>query len=792
MLKNYILISLRKIRKNFGLTFLNILGLSIGLSISFIIYTYFIYETEFDKHHLKRSKIFRLIWNYHPEGSESNYVVSRIQDELIVRLRDEYPEIDKVVNLKKIKGDSQVKFKSDVYSETDLFFTGPEVLDIFTFDIIKGDENNLLVNNFDLILSESKSKLYFKNENPIGKTLILETSKDTLLLTVKGVIKDFPVNSTIKFDFIAKINNTYNHYYKVLYSYETYLLLKDGTDYKKLEEKLPEDKYDYGTIMFSNYKLQPLDDIYFNSGYIKSYSKKIGNRTNVYILAIIAFIILLVSVNNFTLFSIFDTKSLIKEFAIRKSVGAALANIQVQQLIKAILYILITLILSLIITYFLIPFWNQNLEVNLLPILFQNIKIVIGFILITIFTIIILGMYGAYNARFLNKLVILNPAFVSLKTKHSFQKLLIVFQVFLFVAISSFSFVVRNQVSFALNKDIGYDKTNLLAIDFSSKELKSKYFAFMAEVKNLSFVECATGISHLIPNADFYKTHFPKFDDPSQNVVLNLLYVNEDFFKTINVNFADNQDSKMIPYKNKSYIINDIAAVELGLNLESGPPYHIIRNNTKDNSIERICKNFDIQSINHHPSPFAIRIRKSPLNYMLIKLAKNPPENALNQLEDIFVKNVSVKGKFNAIYINDHIENYYKKDRMFYKVSLLGTFIAILNAFLGLLNVSFLILKSKSKELLIRKVFGAREVSIFNWLTKDLLKLVVIANILAIPFSIFIIDKWLNNYAQHISLSAQIYIVVFAICVFIMLLISLLSIKFTYRKTIISELNKDS
>lgn len=791
MLKSYFISTTRKIKKNFTINFLNIIGLSVGLTISFLILLYLTHETGFDKQHKKINHIYRLILNYHPEGSEPNYVVSDIENEIILKLREEYPEIKKITNIYKIDGNNYIRYKSVFNIENDIRFADPEVLDIFTFNLLKGDANHLLVNDFDVLITESKSKKYFQNENPIGKILTLETEKDTVLLTVKGIIKDFPVNSTFKFDFIGKMSNSFKDYRNGFFPEETYLLIDPKTDIRELEKKFPVVKYEYETTMINSFTLQSLNDIYFKSGFLQSYSKKNGNKTNVYILSAIAIVILLVSINNYIIFSIFDTKSLIKEIAIRKTVGASLRNLQIQQLFSSFIYALIAFIIASLIMCLLIPSWNNYFEVNLYPILLNNISYTLGIILIAVLTGLISGVYNSFYISTLDPLLLFQSYIISIKRKNLFQKFIIAFQVFLFVSLTSFSILVKNQVNFAIKKETGYDKENILIIDFSNNELKDKYLTFKNELNNLPFIKEVSAINTIFPNTNFGKVHFPKYNEQSKNVIAFSISVDENFFKTMSIPFINGNIEQKAFMDKKAYIINEVAAKELGINKDSKFPVNFLRDNGKTTTIERICRNIDVQSINHQPFPVAFRLKESPLNNILVKLNNHKPDDALQQIETLYYRIVSTDYKLQAFYLKDHFENSYRKDKLFLYAITLGTLITIFIAILGLLNVSLLILKSRTKEILIRKVHGARELSILKLLSVEEVRIVIGANIVAVPFTMYIMNKWLQNYAQHVNITSGIFIISLSLSIIIMFMIAAISLKIIFRKNLLSELNKE-
>ena len=789
MFKNNILIALRKIKRKSVLNLINILGLSLGLSICIIIYLHVINETGYDKYNNNRDNVYRLIRNFHPEGSESNFTTSYIEDELIDRLKNNYPEIDKIASIYKIRVDYSIRREAEKHKESKFCFSRADILDIFSFELLQGNRDDLLINNFDVLISESKSEFYFKNKNPIGKTLVLETLKDTILLTVKGVIKDLPRNSTLEIDFIGKVNNTYKHYYDNLYAEETYLLTNKNVDYLKLEKKLPTITYNDGAVMISSYKLQPLSDIYFHSDFISGYTKKTGNKRNIYILSIIAIVILLVSINNYIIFSIFDSKVIIKEIAIRKTLGASFFDLQIQQLVNSVIHTVIAFIVALLILYFMIPFWNQNFEIDLFFTLSSNPSCIIGLVIIVFLTSLLSGLYNSVYVNSLNPLFLFHSSAISIKRKNLFQRIIIAFQIFLFVLLTTFSIVVRNQVRFAINKKLGYNKINLLTVDFSNKELKEKYNTFKAEVFKLPFVKDVSGISHEIPNTDFYKIHFPKYNDRSQNVISNLIFVDKNFFKTMEIPFTNNS-GQIIAAERNTYIINEFAVKNLGLQSTSKMPVSFPYDNTRKVIIKNICCNFDIQNVNHNQSSLAIGIRKSALNYILIRFKDNKPTDALTQIEYLFHRVVSDNYTFKATYLAERIERSYKKEKLFYKTILLGALLTILISSVGLLNISLLILKSRTKEILIRKILGANDISILKLLSNEIVKLIALANILAVPFSYFLINNWLQNYAQHINIKLDVYVISLSLSFLIMLIISTISVKVICSKEVSSELNR--
>ena len=788
MFPSQILYSIRKLIKQRFVFIFNLLGLSIGLAVSFLTILYIINETGYDKLHKKRDRIFRLVWDYHPKGSQSNYRILFIDEDVKFKLRTEYPEVEKIISIYRPVEEATICGKQDSFNEKDIIFTDPEITDIFTLPLIEGSKNDLLKNNFDVLITESKSKKYFNNTNPIGKILTLTTPSDTLLLTVKAVIKDFAENTTFNPGFIIKISDNYRKADNI-YTEEVYLLLKPDINYTELNKKMPAFEYDYGTIMISNYFLQPFNKIYFHSDYIEYNHKKQGDIKNIFILSIIAFIILAVSLNNYIIYSVFDTRSLIKDIAIRKTLGATLRQIRNQQLINSFVFISMALLAALFITYLSIPLWNRYFVVNLYPLISSNFKFILAITGILVISSLISGLYITYYIAQINPFELFHSSFISVKFKNYFQKAVIIFQVMLFVGLSSFALIVKKQLNFALQKHPGFDKENLLMVDFSEEKLKRFYNPFTEEIKKIPFVQGVTAACYPIPNEIMGKMHVPAYKEPQRNVILDLIFVGDDFFNTMKIKMLDNLNNNFFSNK-KAIIINEYAANELGIDENAQFPLTLISPDGRTVMIERICNNFDIQGIKNEKKPLAFIYRESALSYIYIRLKDKYTYTDLNNIKTVY-EQVTKENQCKLKLVSDNIKDLYRSDYKLLKAIYAGTFLTILIAGIGLINVSLLILKSRTKELLIRKVNGATVYTIAKLLFKSQMKIIVIANFIVIPVSVWFMKMWLQSYALHINVGADIFIISLALSLFILLLTTLLSVKIIYRRSVVSALNRE-
>lgn len=783
MLINYIKANIRRIFRQKSASFINIFGLAIGFSISFIVLLYLKHETGYDEQHKNKDQIFRLIQNYHPEGSESNYT-TLFREDFLNTIKDKYPEVIKSTGFYRMLSNQQIKGDENNLSYEDLLFIDKDALDIFTLPLIYGAKKNLLENPFDLILTESKAKVYFKETDPIGETLLLFTGSDTILLTVKGVIKDFPANSTFKADLLCLYSPTYSWKDYILME-EAYILLSQETDYKYLEKKFPVMRDDYGTIMITEYTLQAFNDIYFKSDFISNYSKAKGNYTNVVILSIIGIIILVVSVNNFLIFSIFDGQYILKDVAIRKIAGASVKNLRIQYYTNALLYSILGFLVAIIFVWLLIPYFNLLFVVNLFQIFSNSGLNIIGLLSISIITGVLSGSYLALYISSQNPLQLFRSSFVSVKAKNRIQKGIILFQIFLLISLSAFSILVNSQLNYALKKDPGFDKDGLLYINLSDSGLEENCNVIKQEIEKIPQVESITSIYKDIPCKYLTKIHFPKYGDPSDNVVLDVLFADENFFKTLKIPII-NKDIEDYTLKKGSYVINKAAALKMNidLNIEN---LLLTGKSDRNFNIAAVCENFDLQGIQNKTAPMAIILRDSQMSYLIVRTQNANAKNAIIKV----LKEFSPKQTVVVTSFSEQFDTAYAKETRFFKTISLGNIIVIIITVLGIFNVTLLTLRKKTKEIIIRKALGAKGRTIYKIILKEFSYLILIANILAIPITIWGMKLWLQNFAYHVKINSFIFLFTACLSVLIVIAVSFASIKIVMRKNMIRVLNSE-
>jgi putative ABC transport system permease protein len=362
------------------------------------------------------------------------------------------------------------------------------------------------------------------------------------------------------------------------------------------------------------------------------------------------------------------------------------------------------------------------------------------------------------------------------------QKGIIIFQLFLFISLTAFSVLVNSQINFALERYSGYEKDGLLFLKLINSD---KSEIIQSEIRKLSNIESASSIYKDIPSNKFVKMHLPKYQNSSENVVLNVLFVGKDFFKTMKIPFCIENNEKFSLEKG-GYIINKAAALKLNIDPKS-TNIDLLGKGDRTYHITSVCENFDIQGIQHDIFPTAIVLRESPMEYLLIR---SQDENA-KQLIKKAIHKLDPDLTFSIFSLQSKISEAYIKESNFLKTISLGTLIVIIISAIGLFNVILLSLRRKTKEISIRKILGANEISVNKLILKEFILQIVIANVIAIPIAIWGIKIWFKNFAYQVNINSSIFILTAFLSVAMVCLITVVSVKIFMRKNLISILNTE-
>src|SRR6185312_623679 len=476
MFKNYFKIAWRSLIKNRAFSFINIAGLSIGISTCFIIMMYVQNELSYDRFNKNADRIARVVFKADINGGK--IFEANVMPPVAQAMKNDYPEVEDATRLQ-VAGAPKITYKDKSFKDDQMAFVDPDFFNIFTLPLIEGDAKTALQQPNTIIITRAIAKKYFGGEDPLGKTLVFPDNKN-VSFKVTGVIDNVPANSHFHFDLFASmlsLNDAKSDSWMTS-NYFTYLLLKKGADYKKLEAKLPGmvEKYMGPQIQQSmgislkqfitkgnhlGFALQPLTSIhlYSHSNYELSPP---GNAMYVYIFGAIAIFMLLIACINFINLSTASASKRAKEVGVRKVIGSGKIQLVKQFLVESSVLVFMALIISIVIIKLALPAFNNISGKNL--IFDFNIKIIASFIALGIAVSLIAGMYPAFFLSSFKPISVLKGKLTGNNKTFGLRSSLVVFQFFISVGLIIATIVVWQQMKFIQNKNLGYDKEQLLTI----------------------------------------------------------------------------------------------------------------------------------------------------------------------------------------------------------------------------------------------------------------------------------------------------------------------------------------
>lgn len=768
MLKNFLITAFRNLYKQKGYFIINVLGLTIGLT-SFIFISLYVYnELSYDRFHTKHENIYRVKVEGQMSGQELNQAITA--SPMARALLDEIPEVEQVVRIGKF-GDWTIRYKEKTFNEDNLLFADSSFFKIFDFKLLEGDPDKILTEPRSIIMSETYAKKYFGDEDPIGKSLAIES--DTVYYTVKGIVEDAPENSHFHYDMIASLVTLRNSRSPewVSHNHYTYILVNEGSKQEIIEQKMesfitkyvgPQLKEIIGISIdqfkemgnFFGYKLQPLKSIHLKSN-IQEELEPNGNLAYVKIFSIIALSILIIAIINFINLATAKSSSRAKEVGIKKTLGAAKKSL-IQQFIGESLFLsIIAGILSTGLVSILHSNFNQ-LTGQEIPIYFFNDPIWIGLIIVLIVLVgILAGVYPAFVLAAFKPVKVLKGN-VSGGAKSGFiRSALVVVQFFISIAIIIGTLVINDQLAYMQNKELGFNKNNLLIVK-RPDALKTKIESFKQELRtNPNILGVAN--SRSIPGKDYSNNGLLKEDDPEKNTYL--LFQNWASFEYAEVMGLELVQGRYLSNEygtdSTAVIINEAAVKLLGYDdpigknlIQPGGP-----NQFRKIPIVGVVKNFNVESLHKEIAPVIINIMPGNWEgYLSIRLDKHNIQETINFIENKW-NDYAQGAPFQYYFFDKEFNSLYQSERKTAQIFTVFSVIAIFIACLGLLGLITYASAVRTKEIGIRKVHGASIATIVRLLSTEVIKLISISTIIAWPVAYFGLQKWLNDFYDHISIN---------------------------------------
>lgn len=808
MLRNYLKIAFRNLLKNKTYSILNIFGLALGIAACFFIFQYIHFEKNYDRFNKNVGDIYRVTLKF--TGSMENVEHSATNHPAVgPAMKAEFPEVKdflRFVNTSLFLNAATITYNAPngvakTYNEDRIFLSDPSFFNIFSYPLIKGDRSKCLNEANAVVMSESMAKKYFGYEDPIGKPLQL---KGRIPLKVMGVFKDVPDNSHLKFDMIISFLTLQPNWGYEEWAYPefyNYVLLQPGVDPKKVEAKFPAliekhlgDKMramGYGAKLF----MQPLADIHLKSHY-ENEAEAGGSEREITFLSIIGLFILVIAWINYINLSTAKSMERAREVGLRKVVGAAKIQLITQFLFESVLLNVLALVVAVGIVISAMPFFHGFLDKDISTGFFttglgSEPSFWITFLILFAAGALLVGLYPSFIMSSFKPTSVLKGIMVKSALGVSLRRVLVSFQFILSIILIAGTLIVSRQLGYMRNGDLGYNKDQILIIKtpgIGDSTLPQKYRFFENEaMKNHALNSIA--ISSDIPGSIIrYRNSVRKeTGDNKSNYTASLLEIDDKFIPTYGVqllagrNFAPNE---YIDYRNQTsrVLINELLMRNLGFrNAEEAINKKIefdLGEFKMKSEVIGVMKNFHQRSLKEPYEPILCYAPEfTDWKYFSVNMNVRDIHNNLASLEKLFT--TSFPGNpFQYFFLDDHFNTQYQGDARLRKVFALFCVLAVVVACLGLLGLTSFVIRLRTKEIGIRKVLGASVSSLMILFSKDFVRLVIIAALIAIPLVYIAADKWLANYAFHINLSWIIFLTPILILLGVALLtISILTLK---------------
>ena len=766
MIKNYIKTAFRTLQKNKGFTAINVLGLALGLAACLLIVFYVFDELSYDRYNTKADRIYRVNEDLKLGDNRVQYAVC--MPPLAKTLKADFPDVENTVRIKG-GGGMHVKKGDENILEYSMIFADPSLFDVFTLPILYGNKATALTDPNTVVITESTAKKYFNRVNVVGENLITDGNKP---LKITAVIKDIPEQSHFHADFILSMvsfpDSRSNEWLRS--DYNTYVLMRPGADYKKLEAKFPqllrrysgeqmqeELKMSYNTFekngSFFRMNMIPLTDIHLHSNQTGELGTN-GTEQYVYIFSAIAIFILLIACVNFMNLSTARSSNRAKEVGVRKVLGSARKYLVAQFLSESIIVTLVAVIIAIGLAMALLPAFNQLSGKNLAFTAHTFVWLVPSAIIAVLFIGFLAGLYPAFFLSAFQPIDVLKGKIANGFKGGRLRSFLVVFQFSISIILIVGTLVIYNQLHYIQNRDLGYNRSQVLVIH-NAFELGNHAKTFKQEVKQLAGVQNAT-LTGFLPiesnrnTAIFYKEAVA---DPKASIFPQTWSVDDDYIKTLNMKIVAGRDfSDKLLSDSNSLIINQTAANLLGfadpinkiIYKATGGDSHIF----KPYTIIGVVKDFNFTSLRENISPVIMQLGDDTGDLSVKVQTANLPA-LIAQMQDNW-KSLSA-AHFQYSFMDQDFNALYRSEQSIGTVFIAFTILAIVIACLGLFGLAAYAAEQRTKEIGIRKVLGASIGNITGMLSKDFIKLVCISILISSPFAWYFMNKWLQDFAYRVD-----------------------------------------
>ena len=775
MLRNYLKIAFRTLWKSKGYAAINIVGLSVAFFVSVFLFLTAYFQLSYDSFHQDGNRIFQTyFFSNDPEKAERS---GSMPFPLTPALKADYPEVEAAARL--LNGSDVVTYKGK-YFDKQVMLTDPDFLKIFSFPMIKGNRATALNDRGSIIISQAMAKSVFGTEDPMGKQLQLGLDANKKEFIVTGVLGDYPMNSSIRYDAFIQITNSGNYQSDRdkwdARSHKVFLKLAPNVDQATFENRLkplaskylqesieslkkkgakPDERGDLFAV-----RLQKLAEVHFDTAVSGGSATSIAV---VYALLGIGFFILLIACINFINLSVARSFTRAKEVGVRKSLGALKNQLFVQIWGEATLICFVGFVVGMVLTYLLLPAFNTAFQAKLtLDYILQPDKIAL---ILGIFALVTLvaGGYPAWQMSKFNAVEVLKGK-VTLKRPGLLRNSLIVTQFTLSSLLICCTIIAIRQVDHMRKQPLGFQKEQVISIPVGNKVNGQQALKRMRNT--LASDPTIIGVTGSGVNLGLGKDRSTSrsvmgFTYKEKEVSTDWVQIDYDYLKTLNIKLlAGREFNSAYPSDSLNrVIITESMAKMIG---EKNPVGKFFQTDTAGTRYQIIglVPDFHLYSTTNEKKPITMHLaHNEPISYIFVRVAPQSLSGSMDKLKAVW-KDIAPQSEFTGSFVDENTNAWYRDEERFSQIFSLASGIAILLSCLGLFAVALMVIEQRTKEIGVRKVLGASIPNIVYILSQDFVKMVVLAILIATPLAWFFMQKWLDNYAYRIEISVWIFVLV--------------------------------
>lgn len=761
MITNYFKIAFRNLWRHKWFSLLNISGLAIGLTAGFLIFLYVSFELSYDGFHSKGDRIHKVVADIKTPSEVINADIPAWP--VAPNLQREFPEVESAVRI--LDFQALVQNGNKKFNEDNIIAADSSFFKVFDFELVKGDKNNVLKAPFNIVLSQSTAKKYFGDEDPIGKSLKIFEDEYTGQIT--GLMKDMPVNSQIQADLVISMSTFTDNLNKGVdeqwgnYSPAAYILLKPGTDPKRLEQKFPaflEKKS--GTEMresqmFVTLFLEPFEEVYLHS---ERGGGALGSINNVYVFSFVALFILIIACINFINLTTARSVERAKEVGIRKVIGAQKRQLGLQFLGESVIVCILAFFLTLGLVYLLLPFFNEMAGKVVSENLFSYPSYILLLFIVAVSLGIVAGIYPAMILSSFKPVSVLKGRFSAGKKGVVLRKGLVISQFIISIILIIGTLVIYNQMNYMRNTELGFSKEQVVVLRPNAnpaQEALQRAIEKIPGVKETSFGSSIPGGG----NAGAY-SELENQQGDLQIANLAVYFVDFDYMKLFDLNILAGRgfSKDFASDTTQSMVINEKVVKLLGFTTPADAIGKRFKQWGREGQIIGVVQDFHFTSLKEEIEPLTMRIEPERNGLLAVKVDPQNIQNTISSLEEEWNKYLPQQ-PFDYYFLDEFFDRQYRAEARFGNLVLYFSILAIFISCLGLLGLASYSTLQRRREIGIRKIVGASVTGIVHLLSFEFLKLVLIAFLIASPLAWLLMDVWLQDFAYRINIQWWVFLV---------------------------------